>query len=239
VDDISLIDQNYRHVLERISQASNRAGRDPAGVKLVVVTKTHPLEVVQAVVEAGATYLGENYAEEAIPKILSLSSDRKIEWHMIGHVQSRKAMLICDYFDYMHSLDSVKLAARLQRFADDKNRVLPVLLECNLAGEANKYGWPIWLEDGWNHQVSEIRQVLDYPHLDVRGLMGMAPFFSEPGPARPYYDRLRRFGDFLKQKIPQADWSELSMGMSGDFEVAIEEGATWIRVGTSILGPRG
>lgn len=235
---LAFIKQNYLQVIDRIHETALRVGRDPAEVRLVVVTKTHPLEYVEAVVAAGATYLGENYVEEAIPKILGLTSSHLVKWHMVGHVQSRKAALVCQYFHYMHSLDSLKLAARLSRFAGERGFRFPVLIECNLGGEVTKYGFPIWEEESWDALLPEIRQVVELPNLEVCGLMGMAPFFPEAESARPFFRRLRRFQDYLRKHIQDVDWRELSMGMSGDFEVAIEEGSTWVRIGTRIFGPR-
>jgi PLP dependent protein len=203
-----------------------------------VVTKTHPIEVVRAVVEAGAEYLGENYAEEAVEKIQALPLNYKVQWHMIGHVQSRKAALICEYFDYLHSLDSLKLAERLDRLAAERKRRLPVLLELNLGGEESKFGWPIWDEKNWDTILDDINKVAALPYLTIKGLMGMAPFFFDPNDAKPFYRRLRLFRDFLWVRVPQLELNELSMGMSGDFEVAIQEGATWVRIGQKILGPR-
>jgi pyridoxal phosphate enzyme (YggS family) len=232
------IKENFIQTLDQIGKAAITAGRDPDEIKLVVVTKTHPIEVVQAVVEAGAQYLGENYAEEAVQKIQSLSPEYEVQWHMIGHVQSRKAVLICDYFDYLHSLDSLKLAERLDRLAAERNLRLPVLLELNLGGEESKFGWPVWEEENWESLLDVIRQVAELSNLTIKGVMGMAPFFKDPDQARPFYRRLHLFRDFLRARISKVDWNELSMGMSGDFEVAIQEGATWVRIGQKILGPR-
>ena len=232
------IRENFLQTLDQIGEAAIAANRDPDEIKLVVVTKTHPIEVVQAVVEAGAQYLGENYAEEAVQKIQSLAPAFKVQWHMIGHVQSRKAVLICDYFNYLHSLDSLKLAQRLDRLAAERNRRLPVLLELNLGGEESKFGWPIWDEENWDPILDVIDQITELSNLTIEGLMGMAPFFEDPDQARPFYHRLRLFQDFLRARITKLEWNELSMGMSGDFDVAIQEGATWVRIGQKILGPR-
>lgn len=232
------IRENYFHTLERIAKAARIAGRAPEDIRLVVVTKTHPIEVVIAVVEAGAKYLGENYAEEAVLKIKELPAQYVVQWHMIGHIQSRKAALVCEYFDYVHSLDSLKLATRLDRFAGEHGRKLPVLVECNLGGEATKFGYPIWNEGLWKTILEEIAQIVELPNLSVRGVMGMAPFMAIAEEARPYYRRLRLFRDFLQSRLPRVDWRELSMGMSADFEVAVQEGATWVRIGQSILGAR-
>ncbi len=234
----STIRQNYMSVLERIERAAVQAGRAPESVKLVVVTKTHPAEVVEWVLEAGARFIGENYVEEAIQKMHGLSLQRHAQWHMIGHIQRRKAGLVCQYFQYVHSLDSLRLAQRLSVCALEQNLVLPVLLECNLAGEESKFGFPIWQEETWPDLLPEIVQIVGLPNLQVSGLMGMAPFLPEPEQARPFYRRLRMFREFLRSKITHVEWLELSMGMSGDFEVAVQEGATWVRIGQSILGPR-
>jgi pyridoxal phosphate enzyme (YggS family) len=138
----------------------------------------------------------------------------------------------------MHSLDSLKLAQRLDRFAAELGRKLPLLLECNVSGEETKYGWPAWDEDRWEALLPEVAQVIELKNLEVRGLMTMAPFFDEPELARPYFRRLRRLQEFFKRCLPRANWQELSMGMSGDYIVAIQEGATIVRIGTAIMGPR-
>jgi PLP dependent protein len=232
------IKENFLQTLDQIAKAAFTVGRNPGEIKLVVVTKTQPIEVVRAVIDAGAEYLGENYAEEAVQKIEALPPENKVQWHMIGHVQSRKAALICEYFDYLHSLDSLKLAERLDRLAAERKRRLKVLLELNLGGEESKFGWPIWDEKNWDTILDDINKVAVLPNLMVKGLMGMAPFFDDPEDARPFYRRLRLFRDFLRVQVPQLDLTELSMGMSGDFEVAVQEGATWVRIGQKILGPR-
>ena len=229
---------NYRHVLQQIDLAAGSAGRDPQSVKLVVVTKGHPFQSVHQALQAGIRVFGENYAEEGVAKKLSCAGIAKVEWHMIGHVQSRKARLVCQHFDWLHSLDSLKLAMRLDRFASDLGRKIPLLLECNVSGEESKFGWPAWNEDRWEELIPEIAQVAGLANLELRGLMTMAPFFDEPESARPYFRRLRRLQEFLFHRLPQARWDELSMGMSGDFTTAIQEGATIVRVGTAIMGPR-
>lgn len=233
-----MIAERYAHVNEQIRRAAQAAGRDPAGIRLVVVTKGHPLEDIQQVVEAGACLLGESYVEEALEKIQAGGLPGGVEWHMIGHVQSRKSKAVAAHFDWLHSLDREKLALRLERDAAAAGRTLPVLLECNVSGEQSKFGWPAWQEERWDGLLEPLERVLALPHLQVRGLMTMAPFFSDPQQARPYFNRLRRLRDFLAAHFPQADWSELSMGMSGDFEAAVQEGATIVRIGTAIMGPR-
>lgn len=231
------ITQNYRNIQERIARAADSVGRDPAEIKLIVVTKAHPLETAQAAVQAGASFLGENYVQEAIPKIEAMA-DADIEWHMIGHVQSRKARDVAQHFAWMHTLDSLKLARRLDQFAGEVERQLPVLLECNIGGEASKHGWAVWDEKRWPDLVEHVAAIADFPHLSIRGLMTMPPFEADPERARPYFVKLRKLRDYLAEQFPGLHWHELSMGMSNDFEIAIQEGATFVRVGTAIVGAR-
>lgn len=230
---------NYQQVLERIDGAARQAGRSPDSVHLVVVTKGHPVQAVEAALSVGLRCFGENYAEEGLEKKLALAAWPDIQWHMIGHVQSRKARLVCEHYDWLHSLDSLKLAQKLDRLAMEVGRQLPVLLECNVSGEESKYGWPAWQEDHWPDLLAEFDQILALPSLSVRGLMTMAPFFEQAEPARPFFRRLRRLQEYLRRHFPLACWEELSMGMSADYEVAIQEGATLVRIGTAIMGPRG
>jgi len=228
---------NFQRVRERICQVAHACGRNPDEVRLVVVTKGHPLDRIQQVLEAGATLLGENYVEEAVGKIQALAG-QPVEWHMIGHVQSRKAKAVCEYFSCLHSLDSRKLALRLDRFAGELGRRLPVLLECNVSGEASKFGLPAWDPTKWTDLQQDVGAIVALSGLEVKGLMTMAPFLDDPEDARPYFQLLRRLCDALAERFPQVQWDELSMGMSADFEVAIQEGATLVRIGTAILGPR-
>jgi pyridoxal phosphate enzyme (YggS family) len=195
------------------------------------------VETVRAALEAGVKILGENYPEEAVGKIAAIGAT-DAEWHMIGHVQSRKADLIPANFTLMHSLDSLKLATRLDRFAALAGYPLPVLLEFNVGEEESKSGWVVSDETRWPGLLPEINIVLKLENLKVRGLMTMPPLFEDPERTRPYFQKLRRLHDFLAQNFPAADWSELSMGTSADFEAAVEEGATLVRVGTAIVGPR-
>jgi pyridoxal phosphate enzyme (YggS family) len=231
------IRERYLQTLERIAAAQQRAGRTPGSTRLVVVTKSQPVETVRAALAAGVKILGENYPEEAVEKVTAIGATGA-EWHMIGHVQSRKADLIPANFSLMHSLDSLKLATRLDRFAAQTGRALPVLLEFNVGGEESKSGWQAAQESTWPKILPEIDMVLKLGYLTICGLMSMPPLFEDPERTRPYFQKLRRLRDFLAQNFPAADWSELSMGTSADFEAAVEEGATLVRVGTAIVGPR-
>ena len=237
-DLVSSIRENYQSTLDRIATAARKSNRDPEDVRLVVVTKSQPIEVVQAAIEAGARILGENYPEEAVTKIQSLTVQSAVEWHMIGHVQSRKARLVADHFALLHSLDSVKLAQRLDRFAAEQNHVLPVLLEFNVGGEESKAGWDASDESKWDGLLPEIASIFELSHLRVRGLMTMPPLETNPEDVRRFFERLRSLRDYLSAQYSHVDWRELSMGTSADYAVAVEEGATLVRVGTAIVGAR-
>lgn len=235
---VSSIREKFLFTLDQIAASARKSGRDPAEIELVVVTKSQPLEVVQAVIEAGVRILGENYPEEGVTKIQSLPHQSGVEWHMIGHVQSRKAHLVPEHFELLHSLDSLKLARRLDRFAAEQKRVLPVLLEFNVGAEASKSGWDASDESHWDVLLPDVQSILDLPNLRVQGLMTMPPLEVEPDGARRFFQRLRLLRDRLAFTFPQADWRELSMGTSADYTVAVEEGATFVRVGTAIVGAR-
>lgn len=237
-DIVSSIRENYQKTLDQIALSARKSNRDPKEVRLVVVTKSQPLEVVQAAMEAGVHILGENYPEEAVPKIQSLGEQSGVEWHMIGHVQSRKARLVADHFALLHSLDSLKLARRLDRFASESNRVLPVLLEFNVGGEESKAGWDASKESSWDALFPDVEEILELPNLRIQGLMTMPPLETDPEDSRRYFQRLRQLRDRLASQFPQAGWRELSMGTSADYPVAVEEGATLVRVGTAIVGAR-
>lgn len=235
---VDSIREKYQHVLDQIETAARKSNRRAGEVRLVVVTKSQPVEVVQAAIEAGARILGENYAEEGVMKIQSLAAQTGVEWHMIGHVQSRKARLVADHFALLHSLDSLKLARRLDRFAAEKERVLSVLLEFNVGGEASKAGWDAGDKAEWVRLHPDVAAIVDLPHLRVQGLMTMPPLEMDPEDSRRYFIRLRNLRDHLASQFQQADWHELSMGTSADYTVAVGEGATLVRVGTAIVGAR-
>jgi pyridoxal phosphate enzyme (YggS family) len=235
---LTAIGENLERVNERIQHAARTAGRNGNRVRLIVVTKGHPIEIVDAAIEAGAVNLGENYVEEALPKIARFPRGAELEWHMIGHIQSRKAKNVSRNFGWIQTVDSIKLARRLDRFAGEFERQIPILLECNVSGEETKFGWTAWNELEWQELAQEISPLLEMENLIPRGLMTMAPYFDQPEKARPYFQRLKKLRDYFAEQFPQHDWGELSMGMSGDFEVAIQEGATMVRIGTAILGER-
>jgi len=238
MDPAENVRRNYEQVLERITRAEVRAGRSSPTVKLVVVTKSHPLQAVRSAIDAGARLFGENYAEEGLAKIKATGTLAGLEWHMIGHVQSRKAELVVRNFALVHSLDSFKLADRMNRASASLGWRQPVLIQVNVSGEASKFGFPAWLDDQVPFLISELERIIDLPCLHLQGLMTVPPMGTEAELSRPFFQRLRRLRDRLAQRFVDSDWAELSMGMSADYEVAVEEGATLIRVGTAILGER-
>jgi pyridoxal phosphate enzyme (YggS family) len=236
---MSSIKENLLRVLERIEKAAQKAGRDPKEIKLVAVSKTVTAARIREAIEAGASILGENYIQEAQKKIEEIGrpastgrfgEGRPVSWHFIGHLQSNKAKYAIRLFDMVHSLDSLPLAEELNRRAEQADRVVKVTLEVNLSKEATKFG----MEEEMVFTLARSVQTLE--HLSLEGLMTMPPYFDSPEMSRPYYAALRNLEErMVREGIPM---EELSMGMSNDFEVAIEEGATYIRVGTAIFGPR-
>jgi len=223
------ISHRVEAVRERIARAAQRVGRQPAEIMLVAVSKTMPVPAVADAIAAGASILGENRVQEAQAKIAALPG--QATWHLIGHLQTNKARLAVELFSWIQSLDSIRLLRELERHAAAAGKTLRCLVEVNVAGEAQKTGTA----------ESDVRPMLaaaaECPHVRVDGLMAIPPFLPTSEAARPYFQRLRAFRDDL-----QADGfplPELSMGMSHDFDVAIEEGATIVRVGTAIFGPRG
>ncbi|MFW5714684.1 MAG: YggS family pyridoxal phosphate-dependent enzyme, partial [Brevefilum sp.] len=224
------IKQNVAAVRERITRAAKKVHRDPQDVKLVAVTKLMPVDTIKAGIEAGLRSFGENYPEQAAKKIESLGLEIDVEWHMIGHIQSRKTDTVCQYFDMVHSVDRMKIARYLDRYARQRSRIMPVLIEVNLSGEESKYGWEASDEKRWPELATDFKKIAALENITVHGLMSMPPLFDDPERTRPIYQRLNRLQQFLQDEIPEADWGELSIGTSFDFEVAVEEGATLVRV---------
>lgn len=217
---------NIRDVYRRIKNAAARAGRDAGEVKLVAASKTNPAEVVREAIEAGLTVFGENKVQEGEGKIIDIGR-AAVEWHLIGHLQSNKARKAVQLFDVIQSVDSIELAARLERICEEEGlSSLAVLLQIDLAGEETKSGIP----ESHLPQLAEYLKACKY--LRFNGLMVLPPYLDDPEATRPYFKRLRALRDAI---LPNG---ELSMGMSHDFEVAIEEGATIVRVGTAIFGER-
>ncbi len=239
------VQENLQRVRVRIAEAALRVGRDPASVRLVAVSKTFPVEAILAAWEAGQQEFGENHPEEGAekaPVVSKMLLGESPRWHMIGHIQRRKARLVVQHFDFVHSVDRLAVAQKLSRLAVEAGRELPILLECNVSGEASKYGYQL---AGWEHQpetlqafFDEVKTLLALPAVRLEGLMTMAPIAENPEDVRPVFASLRSLRDALRESFPDVSWSHLSMGMSADFEVAIEEGATLVRIGRAIFGYR-
>jgi pyridoxal phosphate enzyme (YggS family) len=219
-------------VLERIARAAGRSGRDAGQIALLAVTKTHPVEVVRRAALAGLTLFGENRVAEGVAKIGALAGEfPNLEWRLIGPLQTNKAKPALQYFSVIESLDRERLATRLEGLLAAEDRRFPVLLEVNLAAEETKSG----ARPGEAEALAAAALAL--PHLDVRGLMAVPPYTEDPAEERPYFKRLKEIRDRLADRFGRP-FPELSMGMSHDFEVAVEEGSTEVRVGTALFGPR-
>ena len=264
------IAQALWRVRARIDAAAQLAGRTASEITLVAVSKTFPAQAVLDAIAAGQEDFGENRVEEALPKMMEIgertrsveSGDQKsevrgqrseaggqarqIRWHLIGHLQSRKVRDAIGHFDLIHSVDSVKLATTInQRLSNPQSQISnpqPILLECNISGEAAKSGFAVagWERDGavLDAFLRAVEKIVSLPGLQVRGLMTIAPIVAQPDQARPYFAGLRALRDVLRRQFPQAAWEHLSMGMTDDFEAAIAEGATLVRIGRAIFGER-
>lgn len=221
--------ERWQSIHERIARACVRAGRDPSTVTLVAVSKGQPPEIVRAAADLGLTLFGENKVQEAKAKIPLCPG--RLRWHMIGHLQSNKARDAVHFFELIQSVDSLPLAAELNQSAEKAAKTVPVLLEVNIAGEATKFGYrPEAL-------LADLEALNALPRLEIHGLMGMAPWTPDPEKVRPAFRGLRELKQACETHLG-APLPHLSMGMSGDFEVAIEEGATLVRIGTALFGER-
>lgn len=229
------ISENIEHIRERIRLAAARAGRDPGGITLMAVTKTFPPESIREAYAAGLRVFGENRVQEFAGKLEALRDLSDARWHMIGHLQSNKAGKAAELFRAVDSIDSLKLAEKLNDAARSARKKVTVLVEINVGGETAKTGLAPDSPDLERLLVAAER--LD--HLAFRGLMTVPPYTEDPQGARPYFRKLHELRDVITaRRIPQINLDQLSMGMSHDFEVAIEEGSTCVRVGTAIFGGR-
>jgi pyridoxal phosphate enzyme (YggS family) len=222
---------NVNKIKQRIAVAAARAGRDPYSIKLMAVTKTVPPERILKAIEAGVTLLGENYVQEAKDKIALLGDSA--QWHMIGHLQTNKAKYAVKLFDCVHSVDRLELAQELDHRARLDGRKTDILVEVNVSGEQTKNGIPAI------QALDLIKGISQLANLAVHGLMTMAPYTDNPENSRPYFKALRNLrNDILREGMASIQMEELSMGMTDDFEVAIEEGSTIVRIGRAIFGER-
>ncbi len=244
---MNAIQKRYEAVQERMRAAAERAKRPYSSITLIAVTKRWPVELVQAARDAGMLHIGENRAEEMAEKRAALAADATIVWHFIGALQSRKAAVVADHADTFHALDRMKIARRLSKRLEENgraanNRPLPVFLEVNISGEASKAGFAAdrWRDDATQREA--LRKVVEetavLPGLRLQGLMTMAPFGAPEAEIRDIFRRTRQLSDWLQAEFPALTLDQLSMGMTDDFEIAIEEGATHIRVGRALFGER-
>lgn len=225
---MSLTD-NLTLIQQRIRAACDRAGRDVNSVMLLAVSKTHPPETIQAATDLGLTFFGENKIQEAKAKIPNCPG--KARWHFIGHLQSNKCRDAVELFEMIQGVDSLAIAQEINKRAEQLSKTMPILLEVNVAGEGSKFGYKP------EQMLAELEALNALPRLEIHGLMAIPPYTPVPEKARPYFQKLRE----LKQQaeaVLGAPLPHLSMGMSGDFEVAIEEGATIVRIGTALFGER-
>jgi PLP dependent protein len=222
---------NIRNIREAMARAARRSGRSPGAVRLMAVTKTVDDERIAEAIRAGVEIIGENYVQEAKRKIETLG--KAAEWHLIGHLQTNKAKYAVQLFAMIHSVDRLELAAELDRRARAAGRVMDVLIEVNVSGEKTKNGIPP------ADALPLVRAVAPLPNLAIRGLMTMPPWFDDPEEARPCFRALRELRDRITaEALPGVQMQELSMGMTGDYGVAIEEGSTIVRIGRGIFGDR-
>lgn len=228
---MTTISTNITLINERIRVAAEAAGRNPATVRLVAVSKTRPAADISAAFRAGQSVFGENYIQELAPKLAEVLED--VQWHFIGHLQSNKVKYIAGRVALIHSVDRISLAQEIDRQWGRLGKVCDILIQVNISGETTKSGTT---DEG---ALQLVRECALLPNISVKGLMTMPPFFDDPDAARPYFTELRRLAETISAlQLDGVEMKELSMGMSGDFETAIEEGATLVRVGTAIFGSR-
>jgi pyridoxal phosphate enzyme (YggS family) len=237
--DTQLFSRNLESINVLIQSAARRAGRSSKDVKLIAVSKLQPVEKIRIALECGITDFGENYPEETYRKINDLPLEiEKIRFHMIGHLQSRKARIVANQFHYIHSIDSFHVAQVLSSELEEADRSIDGLIELNLTGESSKTGFPAWDEGHVDECLQNIGQILLMKHINLIGLMTMPPLAENPESSRKVYQELKSIQKLFSKVYVNNSWNELSMGTSFDYEVAIEEGSTMVRVGQALFGPR-
>lgn len=232
------IEKRYETVYKQLEEAALRANRDPKEITVLAVSKLQPVEKIRSAYDAGIRFFGESYVEEALPKMEALIDLENVIWEMVGHVQSRKAKLVANSFSRLHSLSSIKLARLLNRHRDTALSPLEVLIQVNVSGEESKQGVDATEREEWDNVLKFAQELKDYPNLKLTGLMSMPPLFDDPEQNRPYFQQVRELLNYLNEKDSSLNLHELSMGTSYDFVIAIEEGATIVRLGSSLLGER-
>lgn len=226
-----MIEEQLKEIQERIEKAALKAGRNPEEITLIAVSKTYPVSAIEQAIKAGSKDFGENRVQELVDKIEQVKED--VKWHLIGHLQTNKVKYITGKVNLIHSVDSLKLAQEIQRQSLKQDVISNILIEVNVAKEESKHG--VYLEE----VEALIREIANLSHVRVQGFMTVAPFVEDPEMNREVFQKLYKLSvDIQKQNIDNISTNILSMGMSNDFEVAIEEGATMVRVGTAIFGKR-
>ena len=226
-----MVAENYRYVLKKVEEACARSGRDPKDVTLIAVSKTKPIEMIEEAMEAGARVFGENKVQELCDKYEQLPKD--LHWHLIGHLQRNKVKYIVDKAELIHSVDSLKLAEEISKEALKKNVEVNILIEVNVAEEESKFGVSV------EETLALVEEIAKLPGIHIQGLMTIAPYTTDPEENRPVFRILKKLAvDIKKKNIDNVCMDVLSMGMTGDYQVAVEEGATLVRVGTGIFGER-
>ena len=236
-DELEGLKLRYEKITQRIYCSALESGRNPDELKLIVVTKGKSAAVIKNLIDLGASSIGESYLNEALFK-QDLLRDYEIDWHMLGNIQLGKAKQIIYNFNTVHSVDRLSLARELQEKAHQISKKVDVYLEINVSGESTKHGWLIQDETIFPEFNQDLDQILEMSALSIKGLMTMAPYSTDPEISRPYFRKLRKIRDLMITRYPNENISGLSMGMSNDFEVAIQEGATILRIGTAIVGDR-
>ncbi len=230
---MTVLHNNIKNVKERISNAATRSGRNPEDITLIAVTKTMDIDIMNQAIGLGVRDIGENRVQEIQRKYDFVDSTQETKWHLIGHLQTNKVKYIIDKVNLIHSVDSYKLATEINNQATKHNKVMDILMQINVSGEESKFGFSI---DEYYHTISDVAKL---PNVKVRGLMTIAPYVADSEEVRPIFRELNNlFIDIKDKNIDNISMDYLSMGMSGDFEVAIEEGANIVRVGTAIFGKR-
>lgn len=231
--------RNLEIINSKIQKAALRGEHSFDEIRLIAVSKLQPIEKIQIALDCGIADLGENYPEETLQKITNLPMDLEtIHWHMIGHLQSRKARIVAKHFGFIHSIDSVHVAQVLSQELDNSDRAINGLIELNLTGESSKTGFPAWNADHLDECLENVGQILLMKRINLIGLMTMPPLAENPESSRTVFQKLKRIQDLFSKYFSDHSWKELSMGTSFDYEVAIEEGSTMVRIGQALFGPR-
>ena len=235
--DLSVIQNNIDVIRNRIGKAAERSGRKAGDVCLMAVTKTKPAETVRYLIESGIRYFGENYPDETKEKISVFAEAPDAMLAMIGHLQGRKAKIVADMFTAFHSLDRFEIAQKMETLCAERDRVMPVLIECNVGDEDSKSGWHFSDDSIPDAFLADFEKILKMPHLSVGGLMILPPYAENGEENRGYFVRTRNILEYLNRSYGLS-MQELSMGTSSDYDIAVEEGATIVRIGTALVGPR-